>query len=106
MSEIELLDNDDIAPRYAYNSESKKHEREKYDIRAMQLIHDCLTEIALNSQNIKAAKDVKEIAGTLEVLTRTAYRILDIPPAKEDGTQKGNENLDKLINLLEEEVNK
>ena len=95
MNDLKLIKTNEVDTRIA--------SREEYDYKVMRAIMDCVDVVAMGIKG-KEGKEIKEAAGTLEVLTRTAYRILSIPLPKDTDVSASNDNLDKLLNLLENEV--
>lgn len=78
--------------------------RELYDAELTKTVLTCIKTLNKNVDKAQDIKSIKELAGTMEVLTRTLYRVLDIPTPKDSNSDAGSDNIDKLVSMLEAEV--
>lgn len=83
-------------PNYVYSREKKQEARKYFDKRCVALLDSCISTLEDRLKTDIESKEVKEIAGSLEVLIRTVYRVLDIPPAKDLEPDEENPNMAKL----------
>lgn len=74
--------------------------RELYDAELSKTVLTCIKTLNKNVDKAQDIKSIKELAGTMEVLTRTLYRVLDIPTPKDSEFNADNDNIDKLVSML------
>lgn len=74
--------------------------RELYDAELAKTVLTCIKTLNRNVEKAQDIKSIKELAGAMEVLTRTLYRVLDIPTPKDSEFNADNDNIDKLVNML------
>ena len=78
--------------------------RELYDAELAKTVLTCIKTLNRNVEKAQDIKSIKELAGAMEVLTRTLYRVLDIPTPKDSEFNADNDNIDKLVNMLKCQV--
>ena len=74
--------------------------RELYDAELSKTVLTCIKTLNKNVDKAQDIKSIKELAGAMEVLTRTLYRVLDIPTPKDSDFNADNDNIDKLVSML------
>lgn len=79
--------------------------RQVYDKELLRLAMVCLKTLSMNVTRVGDIKSMKELAGALEVLTRTVYKVLDVAVPKDADFNADNSNIDRLVEMLRAGLN-
>jgi hypothetical protein len=78
--------------------------REEYDKKALKLAFTCLDYMQRNIAKNHDTMSIKNLASTLEVITRSTYKVWNIALPKDAGSGESNGNYDKLLEMIKTEV--